>query len=240
MPDDRLRELERTFRRTGAPADMTSWLRERARARSGVDLARLRAAAALGHEVARQTLDPEPAPTDVVAALEASGPDAVVRALVAIARRDDPPWARPSRRDAKKGRAAAALREALQAAEDWLAAPSRTSEARAARAAAVAIPTRERFTIRGSGGSAAQHAAAVAGGQGLTYVPPPPEEEHGPRITSGLIEATRAMALERHLAGPRSRLADVVEAERLEWADVRAPLTAWLLGLGGPDQPPPS
>lgn len=51
MADDRLRELERTFRRTGAPADEAAWLRARVQAGELTE-GRLRLLAHLGHAAA--------------------------------------------------------------------------------------------------------------------------------------------------------------------------------------------
>lgn len=55
MSDDRLRELERRWRTTGAPEDEGAWLSERVRA-GELSPVRLHAAAALGHSAARIAL----------------------------------------------------------------------------------------------------------------------------------------------------------------------------------------
>jgi hypothetical protein len=64
MADDRLRELERTFRRTGAVADEAVWLRARVQAGELTE-GRLRLLAHLGHPAAVGLAPPGPNPLEV-------------------------------------------------------------------------------------------------------------------------------------------------------------------------------
>ncbi|MGE0708021.1 MAG: hypothetical protein AB7N76_17575 [Planctomycetota bacterium] len=119
MADEQLRELERRWGASGSLEDQTALLRARARAGQ---LPRLRLAAYLGHELARELLSQPPTilpwrletTANLVAGLYAYGAEACVRACLALAplapreptavwsRWDIPPALRGAARDAAR------------------------------------------------------------------------------------------------------------------------------------------
>lgn len=125
MSDERLRELERRWRATGAADDGAAWLVERVRI-GDLEASRLMLAAYLGHHAARAAVDAPPAvPGDDgawLAGLEGLEPGSATRAcalavlaVVGACRRTGRPV--PAEKD---------TRAILQAVEDWLICPCET------------------------------------------------------------------------------------------------------------------
>jgi hypothetical protein len=98
--DERERELERRFRASGASDDEAAWLRERLRA-GRIPTERLRLAAVVGHPAACRALGCEPLvdPAALGAAVAGHGREALLRALLALARAALPAWEQRFPRD---------------------------------------------------------------------------------------------------------------------------------------------
>lgn len=131
MTDDRIRNLERRWRETGALEDEVSYILERLRS-GGLTKNQLGLAAYCGHPAARLALDFEPAsdePQDVegwVSGIQAFEPDRATCARLELGIA----WAClplfEARYPAVKG-----PRRSLEAFEDWVLAPSESNRARA-------------------------------------------------------------------------------------------------------------
>ena len=118
MSDAKLRELERQWRESGSIEDEAAYLRERVRA-GDLTQERLELAAYFGHAAAGHAL---PAPLIQAATpanlgwerLEADGPEAVIRGLLAVSRAALNEWERA-------GRARSRPCASIAAVEAWLA-----------------------------------------------------------------------------------------------------------------------
>ena len=118
MSDAKLRELERKWKESGSVEDEAAYLRERVRA-GDLTQERLELAAYFGHAAAGRALPMSliqaAAPADLGwERLEADGPEAVVRGLLAVSRAALNEWERP-------GRASSRPRASIAAVEAWLA-----------------------------------------------------------------------------------------------------------------------
>ena len=115
MVDDRLRELERRFRGTGAVEDEAAWLRERLRV-GELAPERLDLAADLGHrasQAARGRSAGAPAREELAGILTRRGKEVCARAAVAVVRDAAPAL----------GGAPRAVLAALEDAEQWIVCP---------------------------------------------------------------------------------------------------------------------
>lgn len=148
MADDRLRELERRFRETGAAQDEAAWLRERLRA-GALDEERLRLAALFAHDAALLVCESEPLEgSKLYAALADLDRSAVVRAMAALAV--------ASRCDLPLGA------ELLAAADAWIACPC-DEHAQAAQEASQRAPqVGVSGALRGLGNSFLEEMASEA------------------------------------------------------------------------------
>lgn len=132
MSDERLRQLERTWRETGAVEDEAAWLRERVRV-GDLDLEGLELAAYCGRPAARMIIDdssskPPREPLEIQAWVEgvvARSKPAAVIAAVAAAEKFLPRWLAACPDDTRP-------RDALQAVRAWARTP-RNDEASLAR-----------------------------------------------------------------------------------------------------------
>ena len=127
MSDQRLRELERSWRVGGAEEAEAALLRERLRL-GVIGEPRLRLAAAIGHAASGLLLGPRAPAGDLrrrLAAIDGelgrAGPETVVRAAIALARSRVRLWGHTRASGSRSDRAS--LLAALEAAEAWVRCP---------------------------------------------------------------------------------------------------------------------
>lgn len=160
MSDERLRQLERRWRETGAAGDEAAYLRERVRV-GELPRERLELAAYCGHEAASGATG-VCGPRDLeqwVAGLSRWDMQTAMRAALAAARFAYPVWSRGLSSGMRDGEW---VTEALRAAERCVLTPSSDNDRAAARAASDAFGAASESDLEGEVEGAAAEACALA------------------------------------------------------------------------------